>query len=141
MSIRVTPIASANPSQWERVNALQNELQNIRDDGHHSEIKLQRAWWAAVKSEFRLSADHLKLLKRMEFTLSEGDCAHSVSADGNRPFGNGDWVEDIVEILGWTPVYDRSGDLDDGTYDRARRIMAELPFALNALIAKMEVTE
>lgn len=137
MSVRVTPNPADAPGYWDRVKELQDELNALKAANDTAKRRVQKAWHQDVRDRFELSPDHIKLLKRMRFQLYEDTDLVSIGVDGKRPFGNSDWVGDIFDILGWEPTFDRNG-MTDESEERALRIMAELPMALNAIIAGLE---
>ena len=138
MSIRVTPSYDMSDERSARLQTLDEEARRIRSAHDHDRYRHVQAWERAVRAEFALRPEHIALLQRMTFELHEGTDLVSVGASGKRPFGNSDWVEDIFDILGWPPTYDRDG-IDEASEAKARRIMAELPLALNAIIAGLRV--
>ena len=138
MSIRVTPSYEMSGERAARLETLNREAQRIRSAHDHDQYRHVQAWERAVQAEFALRPEHIALLQRMKFELHEGTDLVSIGASGKRPFGNSDWVEDIFDILGWPPTYDRDG-IDEASEAKARRIMAELPLALNAIIAGLRV--
>lgn len=133
MSVRVAPEIQMSPERWQRTDVLQRELAALRNDHERRQRDVGRVWWDGVKRLFVLTDEHVLLLSHMRFELVEGTDLACIAADGKRPFGNGDWVKDIIEILGWTPEYDADG-LTGSVIERAQRIMAELPLALNQIV-------
>lgn len=86
-----------------------------------------------IRDNFILKEEHKKLLKEMEFLgMWLGDTV-SIGADGKRPFGNSFMYEDIVRILGWEKPND---DLSNEQMEEARKLLEELPLALNEIIKK-----
>lgn len=131
--IIVTPKRPMDKALRERIADVHREQEQLRRQVETQDAEYARAWRESVEREFRLSPDHVRLLKAMEFNLVEGTDIASIAASGKRPFGNGDWREDIFDILGWTKEYDAEG-LTATCDQRACRIMAELPLALNLII-------
>ena len=63
---------------------------------------------------FRVTADHLKLLRRMY--VGWQDCEYGApEIDPKRPYGNSSVEQDIAEILGWI---DRNGEVSDEMSER-----------------------
>lgn len=143
MAVKVSP----NPARHPKIAELNKELRALNDQSRKLNDAIYdianrhaRAWWDQVTREFVLTSDHVNLLKHMRFALIEDTDLVSVGADGKLPFGNGDWVDDVYDILGWTATFDREG-MDEASIDRALRIVAELPLALNAIIKQLDISE
>jgi hypothetical protein len=133
MSVCVLPVLERDNGTFAEATKLRERLRQIQDHTESKERALQRTWINDVNASFVLTEDHVKLLRRMRFQIYEDTDLVSVGADGKRPFGNGDWVEDIYEILDWKPEYDADG-FTAATVERAQRIMAQLPLALNQIV-------
>jgi hypothetical protein len=63
-----------------------------------------------MSERFKMTEDHLKLLKRMSFRW-EDDCYDgSPAVDCKRPYGNSDVWLDVAEITGIVPTEDDDGE-------------------------------
>lgn len=69
-----------------------------------------------VTKTFRLTEDHLKLLKAGYYSRS---CCitEAPGLDEKRPFGNGSWHEDVLEILDIDRYIELGEGSDDDDYD------------------------
>ena len=97
----------------------------------------KRRYEQALKDNFILTEDHLKLLRSMEFKgLWEGDL-FSIGVNGKRPFGNSNIFMDIAKILRWrlSKYHDLSYDQEDD----ARKLLDELPIAVNYIIGNYKL--
>ena len=97
---------------------------------------------ARTVRNFKLSSDHIKLLKRMEFQYYDGTDLVVIGVDGKRPFGNSDATQDVCEILGWEypdedelspSEYDKKSD---AVYRKAWKLIEELPLALHEILKR-----
>lgn len=80
-------------------------------------------------TEFRVTEDHLKLMRRMYVGWQDSESG-APEIDPKRPYGNSYVALDVAIILGWVPP-----DTDDlpthGLYERAKRIHREMEIALH----------
>jgi hypothetical protein len=92
-----------------------------------------------MANEFRLTHDHLKLLRR----ATVGWCGDEYGApeiDPKRPYGNSDVSLDVADLLGWPVPVDGEGHVDyegaawDALCDRARRVHLETQTALQIVV-------
>lgn len=136
--IRVVPDRPDNTSERRTINDLRNAYERATRDAASADAEWRTDWFQMVEREFVLRQDHLTLLKHMTFELTEGTDWSSVAASGKRPFGNSDWIEHLHRILGWELVMDDDDwGVSDESTERAQRIMAELPLALNAILKRV----
>ena len=111
---------------------LEGEIAAISGTVRDLKRKKQEKMSQDIKHKFKLSSEHIKLLKHMEFVFYEnGGDAVIIGVDGKRPFGNSNVHKDIAKILEWVLPND---DLSNKQYDKAERLLRELPLALNQII-------
>lgn len=60
--------------------------------------------------KFTMTMDHVKLLNRMNVIWDGDDDWGVPSIDSKRPYGNGDVLGDVCQIVGW----EKEGDDGDG---------------------------
>ena len=83
---------------------------------------------------FTLTADHVKLLRRMYVTWQ--DCETGApEIDPKRPYGNSDVAGDVAEILGVEFETDEWGDMTDEARDQLLTIHGETQTALQVVLA------
>lgn len=82
--------------------------------------------------EFRLTEDHLKLLKAAEINWHNAEYG-APGIDCKRPYGNSDVTGDVAEILGWTLAEYRSDEWEE-QYVEAAEIHRGLLEALQILV-------
>ena len=84
--------------------------------------------------EFTLTDDHVKLLRSAY--VGWDNCEFGApSIDCKRPYGNGDVVRDICDILGWKLVETRNGmDCTLEQDDAARKLHVETQTALQIVL-------
>lgn len=82
--------------------------------------------------EFKVTADHLKLLRRLYMHHAEDYEYGGPSTDQKRPYGNSDVEGDIAEILGWELITDRYGEktMTEEQGKRANQLHKEVSTAL-----------
>jgi hypothetical protein len=85
---------------------------------------------------FKLSNDHIKLLKNMEFEYyPDGGHYVFIGVEGKRPFGNSNIFGDVADILGLSYEYDLSEEQE--TF--INNIIEELPIAINHIFEKFKL--
>jgi len=95
------------------------------------------------KIYFQLTEEHVKLMRRFNIRWDDGyDGAPAV--DCKRPFGNGDWENDVAEILGIEPI--EHDDMEDtiiypkGTSERIQKLYREMDKALAVVLSSASFT-
>jgi hypothetical protein len=90
-------------------------------------------------TEFEVTEDHLKLVKRMFWSWDDSGYEGAPAVGLKRPYGNSDVVSDIVEILGMPTVVDRWGEQNftDDVADEAMRIHREMDTVLQIATATL----
>lgn len=134
--------------EQDKLEEQQRKLEDQQRDVSHSirevKEKLGDDKIARMVRNFKLSADHVKLLKQMSFLFyKEGGDYVLIGVEGKRPFGNSSITDDVCEILGWK--YPDEDEMSSSEYDRrvevvdrkAGKIIEELPMALNAIMKKL----
>lgn len=85
-------------------------------------------------TEFDLTTDHIKLLRRANIVWYECE-AGAPGLDCKRPFGNSDVEADVCEILRWTPELDEDdGSWSDAQRERANEIFRGIGTALQIVL-------
>ena len=91
------------------------------------------------KIYFQLTEEHVKLMRQFNIRWNDDDYDGAPSVDGKRPFGNGDWENDVAEILGIEPI--EHDDMEDetiyprGTSERIQTLYREMDQALQVVLA------
>jgi len=87
------------------------------------------------KIYFDLTEDHVKLVR--QFNIQLGSSYEGwPCVDGKRPFGNGDWVNDVAAIIGIEKIETDDGFVwPKGTTDRCTKICGDLCQALQVILA------
>jgi len=83
-------------------------------------------------TEFRLTAEHLKLLRRMNVDFEDGEYG-APAVDPKRPYGNSSVAIDIGAILGWQ-VPDYESEDYPAFEERCRSIHAETVHAVQIVL-------
>lgn len=84
--------------------------------------------------EFELTEEHIKLLRRMRAEWGYGE-AGAPAINPKRPYGNGDHIGDIADILGIEERYDpKTGEFRDDLYERLQKLHKETEHALAILL-------
>ncbi len=84
-------------------------------------------------TEFRLTEDHLKLLRRAN--IGWESCEYGAPAmDCKRPYGNSNVEDDICRIIGWCPLDEATEDWSREQRDRASQLHQDLQIALQLLV-------
>jgi hypothetical protein len=92
-----------------------------------------------TSSEFTLTEDHRKLLRRMRLQWQWCETG-APEVDPKRPYGNSNVYVDVAEILGWEMPPEDATDLEyerwaDGMRARAAKIHAETLLAMQVLLS------
>lgn len=87
---------------------------------------------------FKLTEDHIKLLRAMYVSWEYGDYENGVPCiDPKRPYGNKDVERDIADELGWELVESSDGEtfLTKAQGDEAKKLHAQMEDALQIVLA------
>ena len=86
---------------------------------------------------FELTEDHVRLIRRFNIWWDDGAYEGSPAVDAKRPFGNGDWVSDVAEIIGLKKVEADDGETywPKGTRSKCETLYKELDKALQVVLA------
>lgn len=84
---------------------------------------------------FTLTEDHLKLLRRANVTTNYGE-TESPGLCTKRPYGNGDVVEDVAEIIGIESfrLDEDDSQYDEALYDKLWKLHKEVETALQIIL-------
>lgn len=90
-------------------------------------------------TEFEVTEDHLKLVKRMFWEWDDSGYNGAPAVGLKRPYGNSDVEGDIVEILELPTVTDRWGEttFTDDVADQALKIHREMKTVLQIATATL----
>ncbi len=90
---------------------------------------------------FTLTEDHLKLLKRANVSWEYGE-SEAPGLCTKRPYGNGDVVDDIAEILGIDKrlMNEDDSQYDETLYDKLWAIHRETETALQIILTTQSFT-
>ena len=90
----------------EEISTRQNKIDGLKRMLQNVENGILEEKGKELVQNFKLSHDHIKLLKKMVFTYYEnGGDYISIGVQGKRPFGNSDVIGDIIRIIG-EPIID-----------------------------------
>lgn len=87
--------------------------------------------------QYELTDDHVKLIRQFSIWWDDGAYDGAPAVDCKRPFGNGDYVSDIAEIIGLEQIEADDGETfwPKGTRDRCEQLYRELAEALQVVLA------
>ena len=93
---------------------------------------------------FVVNEDHIKLLRRLQFSYDDYAEFGAPVVDPKRPYGNGDVYGDIGEILGWEKEELESEYYDEYAYSDAQRkamkkIHKEMETVLQILVRNLSI--
>lgn len=89
----------------------------------------------SLEKDLVVNEDHKKLLREMYFEYyPKGSDYVFIGVNGKRPFGNSNVDNDVARILKWKLPND---DLSDKQRKKAWKLLEELPYALNKIIASI----
>lgn len=90
---------------------------------------------------FTLTEDHLKLLQRANITTNYGE-TESPGLCTKRPYGNGDVVGDVAEILGLdiNKLDEDDSQYDEKYYDKLWALHMEVETALQIILTTQSFT-
>ena len=89
-----------------------------------------------MAENFRLTEDHLKLLKRMYIRWGDDAYDGAPAVDIKRPYGNGNVWRDVAEVIGICPEEDDDGEkhFPRGTREKCMKLHRETEFALQIVM-------
>jgi len=120
-----------------KIQDLNAEIRELQGERQVIDIVLEERQEEDVIKNFKLSKDHIKLLKEMEFELMQQGDLVFIGVDGKRPFGNSDYYYDAAtRILGWK-IDKKIDSLTNAQYKKLDKLFKELPLALNLIISKL----
>lgn len=83
---------------------------------------------------FTVTEDHVKLLQRMYVQWNDSGYYGAPAIGLKRPYGNSDVLDDIAEIVGYKPTFDREGDLRDEDEEHLLKLHRETEVVLQILL-------
>lgn len=131
------PSSELRRAESKEVYELRKKIEDVARRHREWEMSRRMGYFDRIEKNFKLRAEHVTLLKKCRWELTEGTDWSSIAASGKYPFGGGDWVDDVFDILGWVKEYDAEG-LTDACRERAADIMAELPHALKVILKDID---
>jgi hypothetical protein len=129
--------ADARREETREAYKLQQRIDEIARKHREWEQLARRRYHEHIANNFKLTEEHVKLLKRGYWVLEDETDYASVAMSGKYPFGNGDWYQDVYDILEWPITYDKDG-VEKQWREKAADIMAELPHALKAILDSLK---
>ena len=89
------------------------------------------------KIRFELTDEQVKLLRQANIYWDDGAYEGAPAVDAKRPFGNGNWTDDVAVILGLERVEADDGETfwPKGTRERCEKIYRTLDKALQVVLS------
>lgn len=122
--------------------SLESKFKEFKERNNEvSQIKraIEKKEQENLEKNFTLKEAHIKLLKETLFEyIDHGDLV-KFGVEGKRPFGNSDYYEDMVRILGFNWKKDDNGQYTEEQYKKLENLLKELPLAVNHIIEKINI--
>ena len=99
------------------------------------EIRMSDVKWNKI--QYELTENQVKLLRQASVWWDDGAYEGAPAIDSKRPFGNGNWADDVAEILGLERLEADDGEVfwPKGTREKCEKIYRTLDKALQVVLA------
>jgi hypothetical protein len=92
-------------------------------------------------TKFNITESHLKLLQHINMRYNDEMEFGAPEVDPKRPYGNSDVYNDMVDMLGLDPKYNRDGEMPDETYIELKQLHKEMETVLQIICKTLQVSE
>ena len=109
----------------------ERELSELKHRAYLLRMEAKEKVEKDIRDSYKLNADHIKLLKNMEFVhFPDGGDMVCIGVDGKRPFGYSSISDSLKLVLGWRWYEDEEKEI----YEKYNVLMKQLPLAINEIL-------